>query len=390
MTNTANAPLPGSVQSGPITSGPITSGPITSGPITSGSVMDPSVIVRIVGRTGRLTLNRPATLNALTFEMVRTLSATLAAWASDPSIELVILDGAGGRALCAGGDVLDLIAKRQDPTRPWRQFWREEYQLNALIHRYPKPYVAIMDGVVMGGGIGISSHARHRIVTDRSMLAMPETGIGLIPDVGGTWLLSHAQGELGTYLGLTGARMSGSDAIQCGFASDYIPASDIEALITRLTEGTGADCAEIIETFADRTSVPSSPLVALRPEIDRLFAFDTVAEIQQALLTSTSELATRARNELARKSPKALILALAAMRQAKHMPTLEAALNMEYRLVLRLYEDGEFAEGVRALLIDKDRAPKWSPATGQSFSLDDQLAYFAAFDGQDELGLRAP
>jgi enoyl-CoA hydratase len=359
-------------------------------PTQPSTIADPSVVVRIQGRAGRLTLNRPSTLNALTFEMIRTLAATLKAWAADPAVELVILDGAGGRALCAGGDVLDLVSKRQDPSRPWRQFWREEYQLNALIHRFPKPFVAIMDGIVMGGGIGLSSHARHRIVTERSMLAMPETGIGLIPDVGGTWLLAHAQGELGTYLGLTGARMTASDAIQCGFAGDYVVAADVPALITRLSAGTGADCAETIEAVADRSSVPASPLAAARPEIDRLFAFETVAEIQDALMTSTSELATRARTELGRKSPKALILALAAMRRARRMPLLEDALNMEYRLVLRLYEDGEFAEGVRALLIDKDKSPRWNPPDGKAFTHDAQSSYFAPFLGSDELGLRAP
>jgi enoyl-CoA hydratase len=354
------------------------------------ALSEPSVLVRIDGRAGRLTLNRPTTLNALTFEMVRTLTTTLKAWISDPAVELVILDGAGGRALCAGGDVLDLVGKRHDSSRPWRQFWREEYQLNALIHRYPKPFVAIMDGIVMGGGIGLSSHARHRIVTERSMLAMPETGIGLIPDVGGTWLLAHAQGELGTYLGLTGARMTASDAIQCGFASDYIVASDIAELAARLAAGTAADCAETIEAFADRSPVPASPLAANRAEIDRLFAFDTVAEINDALLASSTELTTRARAELNRKSPKALILTLAALRRAKSMHLLEDALNLEYRLVIRLYEDGEFAEGVRALLIDKDRAPKWSPPDGKTFSSADMAAYFAPFSPADELGLRAP
>jgi enoyl-CoA hydratase len=365
--------------------------PFATVPIaTVPSASEPSVLVRVVGRAGRLTLNRPSSLNALTLEMVRTLTAALIAWNKDPAVELVVLDGAGGRALCAGGDVVNLVGQRTDPARPWRQFWREEYQLNALIHRYPKPFVALMDGIVMGGGIGLSSHARYRVVTERSMLAMPETGIGLIPDVGGTWLLAHAQGELGTYLGLTGARMNGSDAIQCGFAGDYIMSDQLDALVARLCDRASGDCGEVIEAFADATPVPASPLATLRPDIDRLFAFDTTEEIVAALHTTTSDVATRARAELQRKSPKALKLTLAALRRIKPLRHLEDALNIEYRLVNRLYEDGEFPEGVRALLIDKDKAPKWTPNEGAKFSTEDVEAYFAPFPGGEELSLKAP
>jgi enoyl-CoA hydratase len=352
--------------------------------------LEPSVLARIDGRAGRLTLNRPSSLNALNLEMVRTLTTVLKAWSLDPAVELVILDGAGGRALCAGGDVVNLVGQRADPERPWRQFWREEYQLNALIHRYPKPFVALMDGIVMGGGIGLSSHAQYRIVTERSMLAMPETGIGLIPDVGGTWLLAHAQGELGTYLGLTGARMTGSDAIQCGFAADYVTSDKLSALIVQLCNRASGDCAEAIESFAELSPVPASPLATLRPDIDRLFAFDTIPEIIDALHTTTSEIATRARAELQRKSPKALILTLAALRRVKPLRHLEDALNIEYRLVNRLYEDGEFPEGVRALLIDKDKAPKWTPADGALFTATEIEHYFAPFPGREDLGLIAP
>jgi enoyl-CoA hydratase len=351
---------------------------------------DASVHVRREGRAGRLTLNRPGALNALNFEMVRTLAAALRAWINDPSIELVILDGAGGRALCAGGDVVDLTGQRTDPARPWRQFWREEYQLNALIHRYPKPFVALMDGIVMGGGIGLSSHARYRIVTEKSMLAMPETGIGLIPDVGGTWLLGHAQGELGTYLGLTGARMNGSDAIQCGFAGDYAVSAALPALVTRLCDASAGDCAEVIEALADQSPIPASPLAALRPEVDRHFAFDTIEAILDSLNTSPGEFAQKTHAELKRKSPKALKLTLAAIRGAKTMPNLEAALNAEYRLVNRLYEDGEFPEGVRALLIDKDKAPKWNPAALAELTDTMAQSYFSPFLPSEELALVAP
>ena len=181
---------------------------------------EPEVLIRREGRAGRITMNRPQALNALTLNMVREIWAALLAWKDDPAVALVVLDGTGDKALCAGGDVLSLYESRTQGSGLARSFWRAEYPLNALVHRYPKPFVAIQDGIVMGGGIGLSAHAQYRIVTERAMLAMPETGIGLVPDVGGTWLLAHAQGELGVYLGLTGARMSGSDAIQAGFSGD--------------------------------------------------------------------------------------------------------------------------------------------------------------------------
>jgi enoyl-CoA hydratase len=332
------------------------------------------VIVRREGRAGRLTLNRPAALNALTWPMVKTITAALLAWQQDAAVELVILDGAGPRGLCAGGDVRWLYDVRGQAGQA-AGFWREEYQLNALIAGYAKPYVALMDGIVMGGGIGLSAHGRHRVVTERSMLAMPETTIGLIPDVGGTWLLSRAQGHLGVYLGLTGARLSGSDAIQAGFADTFVASATLPALIERLATDGGQAVDEVLEAFAEPVS--ASPLAARRPMIDRLFAGQSLAEIQRALLTTTDEVATKARADLATRSPKALVLTLEAIRRAKQSKTLNEVLAVEYRLCTRLYDDGEFIEGVRALIVDKDKAPKWVPARLEDVGAELVAAYFA-------------
>jgi enoyl-CoA hydratase len=351
------------------------------------------LVIRVEGNAGRLTMNRPAALNALTYPMVGAMTVALRHWSTDPAIKFVILDGAGGRGLCAGGDVLSLYnAAAQGPDFA-RAFWREEYHLNALISAYPKPFVAIMDGIVMGGGVGLSAHASHRVVTEKSMLAMPETSIGLIPDVGGTWLLSQAPGELGLYLGLTGARMNAADAIEAGFADYVVATSDLadgQKVITGLAQArTTDDVAGAIET-CEMGMIPPGKLAANRREINRAFAHDRVEDIIAALTASGTEFATRTLRDLANKSPKALKLTLAALRYARSQTSLEACLNMEYRLVTRLYEDGEFIEGVRALLVDKDKAPKWQPATLADVTDEMVMRYLAPLPPEQELGLSAP
>jgi enoyl-CoA hydratase len=350
--------------------------------VTSPTPTTEDVIIRRDGRAGRITLNRPKALNALTWAMTKTITAALIAWRNDPTVECIILDGAGDRGLCAGGDVRWLYDIRQTPSglHDAAQFWREEYILDAMIARYPKPFVAIMDGIVMGGGIGLSAHARHRIVTERSNIAMPETTIGLIPDVGGSRLLAHAQGRLGVYLGLTGARMDASDAIQAGFADTYVPLANLPTLIATLTKEPAPD--EAIE--AASVPVPPSKLAAKRDLIDRLFHADSVGEIQSNLLTTTDELAKRAHADLATRSPKALALALESILRARKAKTLEECLTVEYRLCNRLYEDGEFIEGVRALIVDKDKAPKWNPPRVEDVTPTMIEGYFAPLPaGQD-------
>jgi enoyl-CoA hydratase len=355
---------------------------------TSTDTSSDELLIRVDGRIGRLTMNRPAALNALTYPMVGSLTAALQLWAEDDAIELVILDGAGGRALCAGGDVLSLYNSRTGGSAFARTFWREEYHLNALISRYPKPFIAIQDGIVMGGGIGLSGHASHRVVTEKSMLAMPETSIGLIPDVGGTWLLSQASGEMGTYLALTGARMNAADAITADFADVCVPTTALAALVQRL-RSTAADDVDA-ELFKCAVDPGAAKLRDNRAEIDVAFAHDRVEDIIASLTANPSDFATRTLRDLGSKSPKALKLTLAALRYARAQTSLEACLNMEYRLVTRLYEDGEFIEGVRALLVDKDKAPKWRPASLVDVTDEMVMRYLAPLPPDQELGLSAP
>jgi enoyl-CoA hydratase len=349
--------------------------------------MEPSVtdevLIRREGRAGRVTMNRPQALNALTYAMVGKIWDALVAWRDDPAVELVLLDGTGDRALCAGGDVRALYDSRVEGSQFPRAFWRDEYRLNALIGRYPKPYVAIQDGIVMGGGIGLSGHAAHRIVTERSRLAMPETGIGLIPDVGGTWLLARAPGEAGIYLGLTGENMKAADAVHARFADTLVPSPALEALKARLCDPKGGDVAALIAAHA---RVPDASALALRqPEIDRAFAGGTVEAIVAALEGMPGEWAAKSRAALAEKSPKSLKLTLAAVRNARTLRSLEEALAVEYRLAVRLFEDGEFPEGVRALIVDKDRRPSWSPPRLEDVTEDLIARYLAPLPPAEEL-----
>ena len=239
------------------------------------------VLIRREGRAGRITMNRPKALNALTLPMVGRIWDALMAWRDDPCIELVVLDGAGERGLCAGGDVRGLYDSRVEGSSLARKFWSDEYRLNALIGRYAKPFIAIQDGIVMGGGIGLSGHTRYRIVTERSRLAMPETGIGLIPDVGGTWLLAHAPGEVGVYLGLTGEAMGAPDAIYAGFSDTLVPSAKLGALTDRLVDAKGGRVEAAIAAF-EEPPAPSG-LEGRRSEIDRVFAASTVEDIVTAL-----------------------------------------------------------------------------------------------------------
>jgi enoyl-CoA hydratase len=343
------------------------------------------VLIRREGRAGRITMNRPAALNALTYAMVGRIWEALTAWQDDPGVGLILLDGTGERALCAGGDVRALYDSRERGSRFARAFWSEEYRLNALIGRYPKPFVAIQDGIVMGGGIGLSGHARHRIVTERSRLAMPETGIGLIPDVGGTWLLAHAPGETGVYLGLTGEPMGAADAIYARFADTFIPSTKLPQLVDRLVDAKGGPVGPAIAALSEDAGAP--PLAARRDDIDRVFGSAKVAAMLAALSEMPGEWVHKTAATLAQKSPKSLALTLAAIRNARSLASLEAALNFEYRLTVRLFEDGEFPEGVRALIVDKDRKPKWSPARLADVGPDLVAAYLAPLPPPEELGL---
>lgn len=346
---------------------------------------DDEVLIRREGRAGRITLNRPKALNALTYDMVARIWSALNEWSRTSGVEVVVLDGTGERALCAGGDVRSLYDSRTQGSAFARRFWSDEYRLNALISRYAKPFVAIQDGIVMGGGIGLSSHARHRIVTERATLAMPETAIGLIPDVGGTWLLAHAPGALGAYLGLTGTTMSAADAIHARFSDAQVPSRRLDELKRRLCDPAGGSVETIIGELQEEAG--PSALANLTAEIDAHFSEVSVEAIQQALAGAGTDWAQKTAATLQPRSPKAMVLTFAAIENARLLPSLEHALDVEYRLVTRLFEDGEFPEGVRAQIVEKDRAPKWRPPRLQDIPANLVHDYFAELPAGEELGL---
>ena len=352
------------------------------------------VLIRREGRAGRITMNRPKALNALTYTMVERIWTALLKWRDDPAVEFVLLEGAGERGLCAGGDVRSLYDNRAHGSGFARRFWSEEYRLNALIGRYPKPYVAVMDGIVMGGGIGLSAHGNHRIVTERSRLAMPETGIGLIPDVGGTWLLSHIperpgmSKESGTYLALTGQQFNGTEALDLGFGNVLIISQSIPDVLSEMIEDGHPDSVMIRNTSAV-DEAPKSSLYELAASIDAAFGHDRIEDVFAVLESMTSEWAATTLATLRTKSPLALKLTLAALRRARELDSLEECLNMEYRLAVRLYEHGEFLEGVRALIVEKDKSPRWHPSTLEEVKdamLDD---FFKPLPADEDLGLKA-
>lgn len=335
--------------------------------------------------TGRITLDRPDRLNALTLGMVRSIAATLVAWEQDPDVQVVLIDGAGPRGFCAGGDIRTLYDSARTSDSHARVFWAEEYRLNAKIAGYPKPVVALMPGVVMGGGVGLSAHARHRVVTETTRLAMPEVGIGLIPDVGGTWLLSRAPGETGTYLALTGVQVGAADAILAGLADWCVPQADLDALAAALVREAPRGGEAVDAVIGRHVAAPGeAPLTEHRAGIDRAFAHDAVEAILDALRRDGSGFARQALGQIEAKSPTSLKLTLRALREARGLATLQDCLRLEYRLMCRILPGHDFREGVRAAVIDKDRAPKWRPAGLGEVSPKVLDAHFAPL-GPDEL-----
>jgi len=344
------------------------------------------LIVRREGSAGIILLNRPKAINALTLDMVRHIDVALDAFEADPEVALVLLEGAGERGLCAGGDIRSLYDSAREHGDLGKVFWREEYVLNARIAAFSKPFVAYMDGIVMGGGVGLASHGSHRIATDQTRLAMPETGIGFFPDVGGTYLLSRAPGELGTYFGLTGTTMNGFDAVKARFADVVVSADrwqELRGTLTRVAPTAQADeIARVIAAFA----VPSgqAPVAAERARIDRLFSGNSAEEIVAALEADGSEFAAATLTTLRQKSPTSVKVTLRLLRQARDLKTLEQCLVHEYRASLQVFVSHEFLEGVRAAVIDKDRNPKWSPARIEDVTEEIVARYFED-RGADEL-----
>nr|WP_321986403.1 enoyl-CoA hydratase/isomerase family protein [uncultured Lichenicoccus sp.] len=348
---------------------------------------EPQIILSETGHLGRITLNRPRALNALTLELVQAMRSALQEWQSEPGIRTVLIDGAGERGLCAGGDIRAAWDSIRAGDRGAELFWDEEYRLLETIAGYPKPVVAWMDGLVMGGGVGISAHASHRIVTERSAVAMPETIIGFTPDVGGSYLLSRAPGQLGLRLGLTGGRMQAGDATQCGFA-DHVLASDRLETLAGALAATDAD--EAISALA--APPPASLLAQQRAWIDAAYCAPTMQEIVAALRHRPEPGAADDLAALALRSPTALEVTLRSIRTARGRPDLAACLAQERRLIRHMLREPDFAEGVRAQVIDKDRNPHWRPARLEDVDAGRLEGWFGAADvaSDTQNGHRSP
>ncbi|MEV7634092.1 enoyl-CoA hydratase/isomerase family protein [Pseudarthrobacter enclensis] len=326
------------------------------------------------GRLGVATLNRPKAVNALTAGMVEALLRQLTEWAGDDRIRTVLVQGAGGRGLCAGGDIVAIYRDMVEGGHATAAFWQAEYRLNYLISRYPKPYVALMDGLVLGGGVGISAHGSVRVVTERTRTGMPETTIGFAPDVGGTLLLAGAPGESGTHAALTGAHLDGADAIHLGLADHYVPSGRLDGLVAALGDGTPEDAVGRVAM-----DPPPSSLATQRPWIDSCYSPAQAEEIVSRLRAwkgPGSADAAQAADTIEAKSPTSVKVTLASLRRVRGM-RLDQALAQEYRVGLRFLESPDFREGIRAQVIDKDRSPRWQPPTLPAVTPGQVEAFFA-------------
>ncbi len=344
--------------------------------------MTEDVVIRSEGAAGRITLNRPKALNALNLPMTDAITAALTRWRDDDRIKHVVIDGAGGRAFCAGGDiraVYDVIATNPEFART---YWRAEYRLNAMIARYGKPYVAIMDGFCLGGGVGLSAHGSHRIVTDRSHVGMPETAIGFTPDVGGSWLLARAPGHAGEYMAATAYRMNAADAIHAGFADTMIRAEDIPAFVAALCEG--RDASETACRFANPSG--AGDLAARRADIDFAFGTETIHQAVRRLEAKGGPWAEETLRKISAHSPTALAAAHFSVRKVRGLASVEESIDHEYRYAHRAVGLHDFREGVRAILVDRDGRPQWRPTRLADVRSSDVVVLFAPL-GKDELGL---
>lgn len=341
----------------------------------------PEILFEKRGAVGLITLNRAKALNALTHAMCVSMKAQLAAWAVDAAVNCVIVQGDGERAFCAGGDIRTLYDSGKAGTPYAVEFYRDEYLLNAAVKHYPKPYIALLRGFVMGGGVGVSVHGSHRVADETMLFAMPETGIGLFPDVGGSFFLPRLPGELGMYLGLTGARLKTTDALYVGVATHFVPAIRREALIDALADG--MESAEALRAMSERAE--GAPIAMQRPAIDRIFSGISVEQIVAALDAEGSDWTRDTAKTIHGKSPTATKLAFRQLRNGKSLD-FDDCMRMEFRMVNRVISGHDFYEGVRATIIDKDGAPRWQPARLADVSDADIDAYFAPL-GNMELPL---
>ena len=345
------------------------------------------VLAEVRNHIGHLTLNRPTGLNALTLDMVRTLQRQLDAWVQDPQVHAVVLRGAGEKAFCAGGDIRSLHDSFKNGDTLHQDFFVEEYALDLAIHHYRKPVLALMDGFVLGGGMGLVQGADLRVITEKSRLAMPEVGIGYFPDVGGSYFLPRIPGELGIYLGVSGVQIRAADALYCGLADWYLDSSKLATLDEKLDQLQWRDTPlKDLQGLLAKLAVqqlPDAPLAALRPAIDHFFALPDVPGIVEQLRTVTvadsHEWATTTADLLETRSPLAMGVTLEMLRRGRRL-TLEQCFDLELHLDRQWFERGDLIEGVRALLIDKDKQPRWNPPTLQALDAGHVASFFQGFD----------
>jgi len=336
--------------------------------------MTDDVLISVEGGVGRIRLNRPKAIHALTTAMCEAMSRALLQWRSDPSIEAVIIDHAEGRGFCAGGDVVMLWRSGSEDGAEAKRFFFAEYRLNHLLFTYPKPTVAIMDGITMGGGVGISLPCKFRLATENTRFAMPETGIGLFPDVGGGWYLSRLPGRVGQYLALTGHRLDGAECINLGLASDYLTSDTLEDAKARIA----AAPTEIEEILGDLGApVPEAAIVAREGDINRLFESDRLEDIYTALETQGGTWGAATLATLKTKSPQTMKVSLRLLAEGRQMVDFAAEMAQEYAVGSRVVVRHDFLEGVRAVIVDKDNAPVWNPDTPEGVSDDLIDAIFA-------------
>jgi enoyl-CoA hydratase len=339
------------------------------------------VITRIEGAVGRITLNRPQALHALNTRMIGMITQELLVWREDPGVELVMIDHAGERGFCAGGDIRMLAESGAGDGREAREFFFNEYRLNTLLHDYPKPLVAFMDGITMGGGVGLSRPCRYRVATERTTFAMPETGIGLFPDVGGGWFLSRMSDHVGLWLALTGARIKAADCELTCIATDYVESARLPDLKTAIITDPAAIETLLTEYDGD---AGRPPLAAHQDEIARLFAGDSVEAIVANLKAADTDWARDQLAVLATKSPQTMKVAFRQLKLGGAMTRFADNMAMEYRIGARVVQRHDFLEGVRAVIVDKDNAPKWDPPTLEA--VDEALldGIFAALPSPEE------
>lgn len=331
------------------------------------------------GKAGFVTLNRPKALNALTHDMVSALAAQLTRWADDAEVAHVVIKGEGGKAFCAGGDIVGIYqSKVAGETEGLGDFFKDEYLLNAQIKAYPKPYIALIDGIVMGGGVGVSVHGSHRVGTEKTMFAMPETGIGFFPDVGGTYFLPRMPKKTGVYCALSAGRLKQGDALAAGVLTHAIKEADLSAIEEALAGSDDADAA--LKPFL--TSAEAGQIMANADVIEACFAGETVEEVLKKLDDSGDEFAQKAAKGIRDKSPTSVLIAFEQMQRGAEL-SFNDCMKLEYRIVSQILKGTDFYEGVRALLVDKDQSPKWSPDSLENVDKDDLASYFREPAGGD-------